>query len=78
LTLQRDRFGLVVAIFTLGGLAGALSSERLTARSGRVGVLRTSAASVLLGSAATGIANTFVSLLIGRYVAPLVTAPIHP
>lgn len=63
---QSKKFGLVVAIFTLGGLAGALSSDRLTTARGRVGVLRISALSVLVGSIMTGLANTFLSLLVGR------------
>ena len=63
-----------MAIFTLGGLVGALAANQLVKRSGRVGTLRTSAASVLLGSAFTGLANTYHALLLGRYVSPL---PLH-
>jgi predicted MFS family arabinose efflux permease len=57
-----------VAIFTLGGLVGALAANPLVKRSGRIGALRTSATSVLIGSAFTGLANTYHALLFGRYV----------
>ena len=66
MTCQPTQFGLIVAVFTLGGLIGALSTDIWSKRCGRVGTLRLSAASVLVGSAVTGLANRYLVLLLGR------------
>ena len=65
---QSAQFGLVVSILTMGGLVGALSSDLVTRRFGRIGTLRISAAIIFFGSAAVGLANTFTAMLVGRYV----------
>ncbi|ORY24486.1 putative vacuolar membrane protein [Naematelia encephala] len=60
------QFGLIVSIFTLGGLAGCLLSDLVTRSHGRIGTLRTSAATILLGSLAVAIANSVPSMIFGR------------
>ncbi|WVQ82698.1 hypothetical protein IAT38_004830 [Cryptococcus sp. DSM 104549] len=60
------QFGLVVSIFTLGGLIGSLATTSVTYKFGRVGTLRVSAALVLLGSVTVGLANNMVPMMLGR------------
>ncbi|KIR55568.1 vacuolar membrane protein [Cryptococcus gattii Ru294] len=59
-------FGLVVSIFTLGGLLGSLAASTTTSRYGQVATLRLSAAMVLAGSTCIGFAGSTNSMLIGR------------
>ncbi|UOH80254.1 hypothetical protein LQV05_002905 [Cryptococcus neoformans] len=59
-------FGIVVSIFTLGGLLGSLAASTTTSRYGQVGTLRLSAAMVLAGSTCIGFAGNTSSMLIGR------------
>ncbi|WVQ97572.1 hypothetical protein IAU59_004686 [Kwoniella sp. CBS 9459] len=61
-----SQFGLVVSIFTLGGLVGSLGATNLTQYAGRVGTLRVSAAAVLLGSAGVGLANSVGAMIAAR------------
>ncbi|ORY33758.1 putative vacuolar membrane protein [Naematelia encephala] len=60
------QFGLVVSIFTMGGLAGCLLSDLVTRSFGRIGTLRTSALTILIGSIAVGLANSVPSMIFGR------------
>ena len=63
---QASQFGLVVAIFTVGGLVGALGANSVTERLGRIGTLRLSAAAVGLGSMGVGLANSVGVMIAGR------------
>ncbi|KAK1926694.1 putative vacuolar membrane protein [Papiliotrema laurentii] len=61
-----SHFGLVVSIFTIGGLVGSLASDTVTRRLGRLGTFRLSAQLILIGAALVGLSNTVVQMLIGR------------
>lgn len=63
---QVSHFGLVVSIFTIGGLVGSLASDTVTRRLGRLGTFRLSAQLILIGAALVGLSNTVVQMLIGR------------
>ncbi|RSH92765.1 hypothetical protein EHS25_008211 [Saitozyma podzolica] len=65
------QFGLVVAIFTLGGLTGSFSASAVTARGGRVWTLRTSALAVMIGSILVALSNSTTLMLIGRVITGL-------
>ena len=66
-THQQDtQFGVVVSIFTLGGLIGSFSSDFLTRRYGRINTFRISALCTLLGSICVGTANRVGVMLLGR------------
>lgn len=60
------QFGLVVSIFTLGGLIGSLGSNAITKRLGRINTLRASAGCIMLGSTIVGLANHLSLMIIGR------------
>lgn len=60
------QFGLVVSIFTLGGLIGSLGCDVVTRRFGRVGTLRWSAILNGIGSAVVGTGNSVGVLIVGR------------
>ncbi|OXM76515.1 vacuolar membrane protein [Cryptococcus neoformans Bt63] len=64
--MTTSSFGIVVSIFTLGGLLGSLAASTTTSRYGQVGTLRLSAAMVLAGSTCIGFAGNTSSMLIGR------------
>ncbi|OCF33909.1 hypothetical protein I316_04251 [Kwoniella heveanensis BCC8398] len=64
--MSPTQFGLVVSIFTLGGLVGSLGATNLTHHAGRVGTLRVSATAVLLGSAGVGLANSVGAMIPAR------------
>ncbi|AAW42626.2 vacuolar membrane protein, putative [Cryptococcus deneoformans JEC21] len=64
--MTTSSFGLVVSIFTLGGLLGSLAASTTTLRYGQVATLRLSAAMVLAGSTCIGFAGGTSSMLIGR------------
>ena len=63
---QDTQFGVVVSIFTLGGLIGSFSSDFLTRRYGRINTFRISALCTLLGSICAGTANRVGVMLLGR------------
>ncbi|OXG12270.1 vacuolar membrane protein [Cryptococcus neoformans Tu401-1] len=67
--MTTSSFGIVVSIFTLGGLLGSLAASTTTSRYGQVGTLRLSAAMVLAGSTCIGFAGNTSSMLIGRILA---------
>ncbi|OWZ31874.1 vacuolar membrane protein [Cryptococcus neoformans var. grubii Br795] len=64
--MTTSSFGIVVSIFTLGGLLGSLAASTTTSRYGQVGTLRLSAAMVFAGSTCIGFAGNTSSMLIGR------------
>ncbi|BEJ09764.1 hypothetical protein CcaverHIS641_0606790 [Cutaneotrichosporon cavernicola] len=64
-------FGLVVAVFTLGGLAGSLLSRSVVARRGQRDALRASAFAILLGSTALAVANSVFLMVLARVVVGL-------
>ncbi|KAL7419433.1 Bifunctional purine biosynthesis protein PurH [Cryptotrichosporon argae] len=82
-TMSPAQYGLVVAIFTLGGLVGSLGSAPIVHRLGSVGTLRLSATAVLVGSTAVGLANSFAAMIAGRILIGLgcglstTTVPLH-
>jgi MFS family permease len=63
---QPTQFGLVVSIFTLGGLIGSLGSNAITKPLGRVNTLRASASCIMFGSTMVGLANHLSLMIIGR------------
>lgn len=63
---QPTQFGLVVSIFTLGGLVGSLGSNSITKPLGRVNTLRASAFAIMLGSTMVGLANHLSLMIVGR------------
>jgi MFS family permease len=63
---QDGQFGLVVSIFTLGGLVGSVLANSIIARVGRIWTLRVSAACIFLGSTLVGLANSIPTMIIGR------------
>ncbi|WWD17742.1 hypothetical protein CI109_102183 [Kwoniella shandongensis] len=65
------QFGLVVSIFTLGGLIGSLGATAVTHQLGRIGTFRLAAITVLLGSTAVGTANSIPIMIIGRILVGL-------
>lgn len=67
--MTTSSFGIVVSIFTLGGLLGSLAASTTASRYGQVGTLRLSAAMVLAGSTCIGFAGNTSSMLIGRILA---------
>lgn len=86
---QPAKFGIVVSIFTLGGLTAALGSRVVHARVGNVGTLRSSACAVLVGSILLSIAKSVHAAIIARLIVglgcglatttvPLVLAEIAP
>jgi len=66
LNKQPTQFGLVVSIFTLGGLIGSLGSNAITKPLGRINTLRISAGCIMLGSTVVGLANHLSLMIIGR------------
>lgn len=64
--VQATWFGIVVSIFTLGGLVGSLAADSVTRRLGRLGTFRASICCVIVGSTLVGTANTIAQMLIGR------------
>lgn len=63
---QPTKFGLVVTIYTLGGLLGSLSADGITRRFGRLGTLRVAELAFLTGTAAVGLSNVWWLMFIGR------------
>ena len=73
---QSSKFGLIVAVFTLGSLFGALSASPITSVLGRVGVLRLGATLSCLASLLFAVTNSTTVMIICRCVTPLKsTAP---
>ncbi|GFZ52235.1 hypothetical protein JCM24511_10008 [Saitozyma sp. JCM 24511] len=64
--LSPAEYGLTVAIFTLGGLAGSMSAGHITGRLGRVGSLRVASSSTLIGLVFIGLANYVRVMICGR------------
>ncbi|CAK9784948.1 putative vacuolar membrane protein [Cutaneotrichosporon oleaginosum] len=69
--MRRAELGLVVAVFTVGGLVGSLSSRAATAQRGQRGTLRLSALAILLGSGALALANSVSVMVIARIIVGL-------
>ncbi|WVQ70835.1 hypothetical protein IAR50_000360 [Cryptococcus sp. DSM 104548] len=66
LAMTTSQFGLVVSVFTLGGLAGSLTFNLISHRFGKAGSLRVSALSVLVGSTVIGLAGSALVMGLGR------------
>ncbi|ODO07145.1 hypothetical protein L198_00724 [Cryptococcus wingfieldii CBS 7118] len=66
LAMTSSQFGLVVSVFTLGGLAGSLVFHAISQKFGKTGSLRVSALSVLIGSAVVGLAGNALVMGLGR------------
>ena len=64
--LQSAQFGIVVSIFTIGGLVGSLSSDWITRKVGRIGTFRVAATAILIGSLAVGLGNSIPMMISGR------------
>ncbi|KAK4688417.1 MFS transporter, ACS family, allantoate permease, partial [Tremellales sp. Uapishka_1] len=62
------QFGLIVSVFTIGGLVGSLSANTTTARVGRIWVLRLSAISILIGAISIGAAGNISVMALGRLI----------
>ncbi|KAK8866056.1 hypothetical protein IAR55_001207 [Kwoniella newhampshirensis] len=71
ISMTPAQFGLVVSIFTLGGLIGSLSATAISHRLGRIGTFRFAAITVLLGSLAVGTANSIAVMIAGRILVGL-------
>ena len=65
-SFQPANFGIVVTIYTLGGLLGSLSADSITRRFGRLGTLRVAETVFMLGAAAVGLGNAMWILIVGR------------
>ncbi|KIV96344.1 hypothetical protein PV10_00225 [Exophiala mesophila] len=69
--MNATQLGLVSSIFTLGGLVGALASGSLSARYGRLLVMRYNTAFLMLGPVAEALSPNILVLSIGRFVSGL-------
>ncbi|WVW82458.1 hypothetical protein I302_104468 [Kwoniella bestiolae CBS 10118] len=61
-------FGIVTAIFTLGGLLGSLAATNINHHLGRIGTLQLSALHILIGSLIIGLANSMGVMIAGRII----------
>ncbi|WWC86392.1 uncharacterized protein L201_001268 [Kwoniella dendrophila CBS 6074] len=66
--MNPSAFGVVTAIFTLGGLLGSIAATTVNNRLGRVGTLRLSALHVLIGSVLLGLANSMAVMIAARII----------
>lgn len=69
--MDATQLGLVSSIFTLGGLIGALASGSLSARYGRLRVMRINTILLALGPLAEALAPNIGALAFGRFVSGL-------
>ncbi|GMK57158.1 hypothetical protein CspeluHIS016_0309980 [Cutaneotrichosporon spelunceum] len=69
--MTASQFGLVVSVFTIGGLVGSLASRSVVAGRGQRGTLRASALAILLGSSALALANNILLMVLARIVVGL-------
>jgi predicted MFS family arabinose efflux permease len=66
--VQSSKFGLIVAVFTLGSMTGALSGSPITSAIGRIATLRLGAAICCLASIYFAITNSPIAMIISRFV----------
>lgn len=63
---QSSKFGLIVAVFTLGSMCGALSASPITSVLGRIGTLRAGATLASVGSLLFAVSNSPIIMSICR------------
>lgn len=68
IAMTSSKFGLIVAVFTLGSLFGALSASPITSVLGRVGVLRLGATLSCLASLLFAVTNSTTVMIICRCI----------
>ncbi|ORY27082.1 putative vacuolar membrane protein [Naematelia encephala] len=68
LDITDAQFGVIVTIFTLGGLLGSLSADTVTRRFGRIGTLRFAEMGLIGGTILVGASNVMALLIIGRLI----------
>jgi MFS family permease len=69
--MNATQLGLVSSIFTLGGLLGALAAGPLSARYGRLAVMRVNTLLMTVGPVAEAVAPSIGVLSLGRFVSGL-------
>ncbi|KAI9638643.1 transporter-domain-containing protein, partial [Dioszegia hungarica] len=81
--MKSSRFGVIVALFTAGGLLGSVSASQITPMIGRVGTLRLASTLCLLGSLFLAISNTTNDMIFSRLLVGIgcgfstVTVPLY-